>query len=117
MQKEQLKNGTRFLDTYGEYKYEVEDGIGILKRKDEITKEWGTPDYSFFTDSENEFEVVEETEEIDIDSIEEVNVTDRGMDTDDCILYYEDKMNELIKAVKQINNKLKEPNCKVGGTE
>lgn len=98
------------------YKYDeaqedyYNDDIGIVN--------WLFDDYIIGVKQlDYEVEIIEETEEIDIDSIEEVNVTDRGMDTDDCILYYEDKMNELIKAVKQINNKLKEPNCKVGGTE
>jgi hypothetical protein len=62
----------------------------------------------------HEFEIIEETEEIDIDSIEELNEKTVWNSVEQRIVK---QQNKIIKAVKQINNKLKEPNFKVGGTE
>jgi hypothetical protein len=52
-----------------------------------------------------EFEIIEEDEEIDIQAIEEINfiVGDDENDTD-----IANKVNELIKAVKQLDKKIKE---------
>jgi uncharacterized protein YeeX (DUF496 family) len=69
--------------------------------------------------------VKEEIEEIDIDSIEEFELAGCNVKFNDTFISTEslindmvlNKINELTKAIKQINNKLKEPNCKVGGTE
>lgn len=81
-----------------------------------LTKECYTPDYSFFTDKENEFEILpEEDKEIDIDSIEELDeeigyiYRDENIKTkwtsNEKILAL--KQNEIIRAMKQLNKEVK----------
>lgn len=108
----EIKKGSRFIDTYSEYIYK-KDGIDAeltLYKKDEITGAYSTPDYSYFVDNENEFELIEE-DAIDIDNISELY---SASDTDD-------KINELVQAVKQLNKEIKELKskeyCQVCGVE
>ena len=89
----EIKHKTRIKDNYGnEYIYKLDEYddytlYEIDEKKEEI------PDYSKFVDKSFEFEILEDDEEIDIQAIEEVN--------------YNDKINELIKAVKQLDKKMK----------
>ena len=97
-----IKKGSRFRDTYSEYIYK-KDGIDAeltLYKKDEITGAYSTPDYSYFVDNENEFELIEE-DAIDIDNIEEL--------TQNCFDDWTEakKINELVQAVKQIDKRVK----------
>lgn len=65
----------------------------------------------------DEFEILSEDEKIDIDSIEEIDLFDNGIGFDDIGTVKQsydrnfekitDKYNELIKAVKQLNNQMK----------
>lgn len=90
-------------------------------------KEKTIPDYSFFTDNDNEFELIEEQQDIDIQEIKEIEwneINGVGDECDEFILTnnekyicssYDDpemvtilKINELIKAVKQLDRKIKE---------
>ena len=61
----------------------------------------------------DDFEILsEENEEIeidiDIDSIEEVKFAETDTDVYEVLLHHEDRINKLIKAVKQLNKKLEE---------
>lgn len=65
------------------------------------------------------FEIIEEPKEIDIQAIEEIYKSESksvGKDIEKCWtgrnldLYFADKINELIQALKQLDNKIKE--CK-----
>lgn len=72
-----------------------------------------TTDYfsTIFTDKRVKFEILsEEDEEIDIDSIEELQelkLTNINM-AEDIAVINRDKINEVIKAMKQINKQMKE---------
>ena len=101
----EIKEGSRFIDTYSEYIYR-KDGMDeelTLYKKDEITGGCFIPDYSYFADNDNEFELIEE-DTIDIESIEEIkckeNWTEEGYKLIDTI-------NELVQAVKQLNKEIK----------
>ena len=76
-----------------------------------------TTDYfsTIFTDKRVKFEILsEEDEEIDIDSIEEVkhkyiyNLPPNVEEVDDRVTMNEEKINEVIRAMKQINKQMKE---------
>lgn len=101
----EIKEGSRFIDNYNEYIYR-KDGIEAeltLYKIDTITGEYYTPDYSYFADNENEFELIED-ETIDIDNIEEF----KSMYTMNSIEFQiKDKLNELVQAVKQLNKEIK----------
>lgn len=70
----EIKEGSRFIDTYT------------------------TPDYGYFAEKDNGFELIED-ETIDIDNIEKLDI---GIITTEDRL----KINELVQAVKQINKKI-----------
>lgn len=56
----EIKEGSRFVDSYGEYIYEDDrSGEKILYRKDEITGKYETPDYRYFADNCNDFELIQ----------------------------------------------------------
>ena len=86
------------------------------KRKFSRIKSEGTSlRFMTYNNSKRMFRIVEENnEEIDIDSIEELNDScyDTEIMTNEEKGYYHnltrEKLNKLLKAVKQINNKLKE---------
>ena len=85
--------------------------IGCTERKFSRMKNEGTSlRFMTYDNSNRMFRIVEaKDEEIDIDSIEEViEKYFKGEELRYCGLLIHKKLNELIKAVKQINNKLKE---------
>lgn len=102
----EIKEGSRFIDTYGEYIYKKEETSeeNILYRIDEVTGEYTIPNCSYFTEKGNDFELIKDYE-IDIDSIEEYKQehTERCIDVD-----VRNKINELVQAVKQLNKEIKE---------
>ena len=82
-----------------------------LYKKDTITGEYYTPDYSYFADNENEFELIED--EIDINSIENINAYKLPENEEDfrqifefCRLQYH-KNTEIIDDLKQLNKEIK----------
>lgn len=96
-----IKKGSRFRDTYSEYIYK-RNSFGDLELKREDGEELTSPDYSYFAEKDNDFELIED--EIDIDNIEEYKQehTERCIDID-----IRNKINELIKVVKQIDKRVK----------
>lgn len=92
-----IKEGSRFRDTYSEYIYK-RNSFGDLELKREDGEELTSPDYSYFAEKDNDFELIED--EIDIDSIKEL----------EGIVEYateQDTINKLIQAVKQIDKRVK----------
>ncbi len=65
--------------------------------------ESGDFDTSILCSEEADFEVIEENKEIDIQSIKEISSEDRFYRTDNI-----DKLNELTRAIKQIDKELNE---------
>ena len=65
--------------------------------------ESGDFDTSILCSAEADFEVIEENKEIDIQSIKEISSEDRFCRTDNI-----DKLNELTRAIKQIDKELNE---------
>ena len=65
--------------------------------------ESGDFDTSILCSTEADFEVIEENKEIDIQSIKEISSEDRFYRTDNI-----DKLNELTRAIKQIDKQLNE---------
>ncbi len=65
--------------------------------------ESGDFDTSILCSTEADFEVIEENKEIDIQSIKEISSEDRFYRTDNI-----NKLNELTRAIKQIDNELNE---------
>lgn len=108
-----MKNGTEMIDNYNNnYIYKEDDyGKVTLYMKDKVTKSYTTPDYSFFSDKDNEFKILsEKDEEIDIQAIacfaEIRNVSTWCNET----LSHNQrnivsKINEIIKALKQLDKK------------
>ena len=96
-----IKKGSRFRDTYSEYIYK-RNSFGDLELKREDGEELTSPDYSYFAEKDNDFELIED--EIDIDNIEEYKqkYTERCIDID-----IRNKMNEILQAVKQIDKRVK----------
>ena len=94
-----IKKGSRFRDTYSEYIYK-RNSFGDLELKREDGEELTSPDYSYFAEKDNDFELIED--EIDIDNIEEYKQehAERCIDID-----IRNKINELIKVVKQIDRR------------
>ena len=92
----EIKEESRFRDTYSEYIYK-RNSFGDLELKREDGEELTSPDYSYFAVKDNDFELIED--EIDIDSIKEME-----LDVIDDVTYY---INDLIKAVKQIDKRVK----------
>ena len=92
----EIKEESRFIDTYSEYIYK-RNSFGDLELKREDGEELTSPDYSYFAVKDNDFELIED--EIDIDSIKEME-----LDVIDDVTYY---INDLIKAVKQIDKRVK----------
>lgn len=106
-----IKENTKFKDNLGEEYIYKDDGYGglILYKEDTLNNEYYTPDYSFFTDKDITFEILsEQEEEIDIEAIEEIpNKILNLEDLEEYIIDYHNKINDLIKAVKQLNKKIK----------
>ena len=106
----EIKEESRFRDTYSEYIYK-RNSFGDLELKREDGEELTSPDYSYFAVNDNDFELIED--EIDIDSIEELNDTcyDVNIMSDDDLEFYHNKtrttINEILQAVKQIDKRVK----------
>ena len=97
----EIKEESRFRDTYSEYIYKI-NSFGELELKRKDGEELTSPDYSYFAEKDNDFELIED--EIDIDNIEEYKqkYTERCIDID-----IRNKMNEILQAVKQLNERVK----------
>lgn len=93
----EIKEENRFRDTYSEYIYK-RNSFGDLELKREDGEELTSPDYSYFAEKDNDFELIED--EIDIDSIEEL---------EGIVEYSTERntINQLIQAVKQIDKRVK----------
>lgn len=95
----EIKEGSKFKDSWGdEYIYKANvyiEGCSLYRIEGDKIE---VPDYSIFADNENDFVLIENG--IDIDSIEEIE-TDAIGD----VTYY---INDLIKAVKQLNERVKQ---------
>jgi len=102
----EIKEGSKFVDKLykEEYIYSRNEITNepMLYKKDIVTEDYFIPDYSFFAEKDNDFELIED--EIDIDNIEEYKQehTERCIDID-----IRNKINELIQAVKQLDKKIK----------
>ena len=82
------------------------DGYNIKDNYDTCVSSY-QDDKSF---SQNKFEILSEDEEIDINSIEELQelkLTNINI-AEDIAVINRDKINEVIRAVKQLNKKLEE---------
>lgn len=106
----ELKENTKLIDDFDyEYFYEKDECEDlILYEFDNIVHKKIIPDYTMFQN--NHFKILSEYEEIDIDSIEELNKNgtfEFGKIKDQKIIDMQNKINELLKAVKQINRKIK----------
>ena len=106
----EIKEESRFRDTYSEYIYK-RNSFGDLELKREDGEELTSPDYSYFAEKDNDFELIQD--EIDIDRIEELNDTCYDVNTmsDDDLEFYHNKtratINEILQAVKQIDKRVK----------
>lgn len=110
----ELKENTKLVDDFGyEYFYEKDECEDlILYEFDNIVHKKIIPDYTMFQN--NHFKILSEDEEIDIDSISEIELPNYEkwliMDNKES---YELNMkeyklyNQLLKAVKQLNRKIK----------
>ena len=111
---DEIERGTEIVDSYGNnYIFELDEYESlILKEYDTIEKTFEVPDYTMFTDKYNKFEIKEKDEEIDIENLEELNVETftlpNGIQNQISLREQEERkiINELIKAVKQLDNRL-----------
>ena len=100
----EVKENTKLVDDFNyEYFYEKDECEDlILYEFDNIVHKKIIPDYTMFQN--NHFKILLEDEEIDIDNIEEFEF---GKIEDKTNYETRIKINELIKAVKQLNGKIK----------
>lgn len=98
----EIKEESRFRDTYSKYIYK-RNSFGDLELKREDGEELTSPDYSYFAEKNNDFELIQD--EIDIDRIEEL--TDESEGTAREFHAIMDKINEILQAVKQIDKRVK----------
>ena len=98
----ELKRGTRIIFDYIVFLYDYPNTWGIYKEGYETTRQ---NDFYYYIDTSNlnkEVEIIEEQEEIDI---QKILMYDKSKETNiwskmwDC----EDKLNELVRAVKQLD--------------
>lgn len=91
----EIKEGSKFIIKYGEF-----NDFYVFYKNGEIKTALFGKEYKLTTKdfTESKFELIED--EIDIDNIEEMK-----LDGVDDIIYY---VNDLIKAVKQLDRKIKE---------
>lgn len=106
----ELKENTKLIDDFDyEYFYEKDECEDLILYKfDNIVHKKIIPDYTMFPN--NHFKILSEDEEIDIDNIKELNKNgtfEFGKIKDQKIIDMQNKINELLKAVKQINRKIK----------
>jgi hypothetical protein len=116
---EKLKNGTEMIDNYNNnYIYKENDyGDLTLYIQDRVTKSYTTPDYSFFSDKDNEFKILSE---IDIQEIYKYGtnnkkgfITNSSTDSEkerelrNYIVNNTKDIEMLIQAIKQLDKKIK----------
>ena len=101
-----------YYKTNKHHEFHYECNMLLTKENKEVIDEFNA---TFFIDKDYKFEILsEEDEEIDIDSIEEVkhiyiyNLPPNVESVDDRVTINEEKINELIKAVKQLYRMTKE---------
>ncbi len=97
----EIKEGSKFVDKLYKEEYiysrnEITNEL-MLYKKDPVTEDYFIPDYSFFAEKDNDFELIED--EIDIDSITENEWMTSGERNF--------KINQLVQAVKQIDKRVK----------
>ena len=106
----EIKEKSRFRDIYSEYIYK-RNSFGELELKRKDGEELTSPDYSYFAEKDNDFELI--GDEIDINSIEELDDAcyDVNIMSDDDLEFYHNKtrttINEILQAVKQIDKRVK----------
>lgn len=99
-----IKEGTKFLDTYSEYIYK-RNSFGDLELRRKDGNELVSPDYSYFAEKDNDFEIIQD----ETDEIEEIKLKESDKEHLTFVgLTFLDKINELIKKVNEINRKLEE---------
>lgn len=87
----------------GEFVYErweITNSLGLIQK---CNDKKSSPPYTFFIN--NEFELIEEQQDIDIQAIEDINIRPYKGFTDICN-YIEEKGNEIIKAIKQLDRNI-----------
>lgn len=86
-----------------------------LYKKDEMAGGYFIPDYSYFVDKNNDFELIEE-DTIDIDSIEEFKIDENNFiqtelgafKTRKMDIAFLNKINSIIRWAKQADKEIKE---------
>ena len=115
----EIKEGSKFVDKLykEEYIYSRNEITNepMLYKKDTVTEDYFIPDYSFFAEKDNDFELIED--EIDIDNIKELYINDKTKSVgEDAIanwtgrnldITFANKINEILQAVKQIDKRVK----------
>lgn len=97
-----FEEGTCFTDNYNKYILKrYDDNELVLYKEDTVTNSLETPDYSYFSDKENTFEICYEP--IDVEKIEKLNFKNEY--TGEKIEKICIKINELIDAIKFLNKK------------
>lgn len=95
-----IKEGSRFFDSYGEYIY-MKNDLGELELKRKDGQEYTVPDYSFFTESDNIFKSVENLE-IDDDKFSEIEADLEKIMNDDF-----DEIEQIIRNEVDLSDKTK----------
>ena len=115
----EIKEGSKIVDKLykEEYIYSRNEITNepMLYKKDPVTEDYFIPDYSFFAEKDNDFELIEY--EKDIDDIKELYINDGmksvGKDTiknwtgRSLDITFANKMNEILQALKQLNERVK----------
>lgn len=93
-----IKNNTKI-------KVKIGDTYKATLKYENLMLKWESGDFdtSILCSAEADFKVIEEKAEIDIQEIQEINIEDKFYRTDEI-----NKLNELIKAVKQLDKGFKE---------
>lgn len=121
MSEKEIKEGSKFVDKLYKEEYiysrnEITEEL-MLYKKDPVTEDYFIPDYSFFAEKDNDFELIEY--EKDIDDIKELYINDDmksvavGKDTiknwtgRSLDITFANKMNEILQAVKQLDKRIK----------
>lgn len=108
IEKEELIEGTKFIDKYcNEYILKINKDWDILEFiKVEKEGEY-RPDYSMLVN--NEFEIIEEQQDIDIQNLHDINIDEvMTLDNDKRIITALANINVLIQAAKQTDRNIKD---------
>lgn len=112
--KNKLEENTVVTDNFGNTYVYRKGELGELKlyaRDILFPDKYYVPEYSRFTSKDTSFVILEKKEisDIDIDKIETLGVPITRMDNPNYyLMLHQEKINELIKAVKQINKNIGE---------